>query len=101
MKSSVRAGRRKDRDKRFGRIISNPFRNLEWDAVAFGFICAASAYPHGTVKENKLKDGDIVLIDGGCTVGGKCIDITRTTVLQAERKNESVWNRLCGKRRKH
>jgi len=43
------------------------------------------------VKENKLKDGDIVLITR-LHGGGICIRYTRTPVWQAERKNENVWN---------
>ncbi|MFO7755161.1 MAG: Xaa-Pro peptidase family protein [Bacteroidales bacterium] len=43
----------------------------------FGFT---SAYPHGTNQERKLHEGDIVLVDGGCTVEGFRSDVTRTVV---------------------
>ncbi|HZS09017.1 MAG TPA: Xaa-Pro peptidase family protein [Blastocatellia bacterium] len=39
-----------------------------------------SASPHGTVTPQKLREGDIVLIDGGGSVEGYSSDITRTTV---------------------
>jgi len=39
-----------------------------------------SAFPHGTVTPQKLRDGDIVLIDGGCSIENYASDITRTTV---------------------
>jgi Xaa-Pro dipeptidase len=39
-----------------------------------------SAYPHGTVTPQKLRQGDIVLVDGGCSVENYSSDITRTTV---------------------
>lgn len=39
-----------------------------------------SAFPHGTVTPQKLKEGDIVLVDGGSSVEGYASDITRTTV---------------------
>jgi Xaa-Pro aminopeptidase len=39
-----------------------------------------SALPHGTIAPQKLKEGDVVLIDGGCAVEGYASDITRTTV---------------------
>ncbi len=44
---------------------------------SFGFT---SAYPHGTRQERKLHDGDIVLVDGGCSVEGFRSDVTRTIV---------------------
>src|SRR5207302_6074678 len=37
--------------------------------------------PHGTIKPQKLKEGDVVLIDGGCAVEGYQSDVTRTGVL--------------------
>ena len=46
-------------------------------AVQFG---VASAYPHGLPGEQRLADGDIVLIDTGCKVQGYNSDITRTYV---------------------
>lgn len=39
-----------------------------------------SAFPHGTLTPQKLRQGDIVLVDGGCSVEGYASDITRTTV---------------------
>src|SRR6266852_6272649 len=39
-----------------------------------------SALPHGTVTPQRLHEGDIVLVDGGCSVENYASDITRTTV---------------------
>lgn len=39
-----------------------------------------SASPHGTVTPQRLRRGDIVLIDGGCSVQNYASDITRTTI---------------------
>jgi Xaa-Pro dipeptidase len=39
-----------------------------------------SASPHGTVTPQKLREGDIVLVDGGCSVENYSSDITRTTI---------------------
>jgi Xaa-Pro dipeptidase len=39
-----------------------------------------SASPHGTVTPQKLREKDIVLVDGGCSVENYSSDITRTTV---------------------
>ncbi len=41
---------------------------------------ASAALPHGTRKPQKLKEGDVVLIDGGCKVEGYESDVTRTGV---------------------
>lgn len=39
-----------------------------------------SAYPHGTKQIRDLHNGDIVLVDGGCSVEGFRSDVTRTIV---------------------
>jgi Xaa-Pro dipeptidase len=39
-----------------------------------------TAFPHGSVQPQQLRDGDVVLIDAGCQVDGYTSDITRTTV---------------------
>jgi Xaa-Pro dipeptidase len=52
-----------------------------------------SAFPHGSITPQQLKDGDIVLIDGGCSIEGYQSDITRTTVLGKPTKRQTdVWN---------
>lgn len=59
--------------------------------VLFG---EASAFPHGTTKPQKLKKGDIVLMDCGCQVEGYNSDITRTVVFGAEptKRQLEIWN---------
>ena len=39
-----------------------------------------SAFPHGTRQRRDLHDGDIVLVDGGCSIEGFRSDVTRTVV---------------------
>jgi Xaa-Pro aminopeptidase len=52
--------------------------SLHGDAlVLFG---TAAALPHGTVKPQSLREGDVVLIDDGCKVEGYSSDVTRTGV---------------------
>jgi Xaa-Pro dipeptidase len=59
-------------------------------AVQFGL---ASAYPHGLPGEQRLADGDIVLIDTGCKVQGYNSDITRTYVFGApSTEQRRVWD---------
>jgi len=52
-----------------------------------------SALPHGSVKPQQLKKGDIVLMDCGCKVNGYSSDITRTIVFGAEptKRQLDIW----------
>ena len=52
--------------------------NLRGDAmVLFG---PSAALPHGSKEPRTLKEGDVVLLDDGCTVEGYWSDVTRTAV---------------------
>lgn len=56
----------------------------------FGFT---SAFPHGTRQVRHLHEGDIVLVDGGCSVEGFRSDVTRTTVFgKASDRQKEVFN---------
>jgi Xaa-Pro dipeptidase len=58
--------------------------------IAFGEY---SAFPHGSIQPQRLREGDIVLVDGGCAVEGYQSDITRTTVFGTPTKRQTdVWN---------
>ena len=53
---------------------------------------AASAFPHGTKEPQHLKEGDIVLLDGGCRAQGYSSDISRTVVYgQPSQRQRDVW----------
>ncbi|MDP8914815.1 MAG: Xaa-Pro peptidase family protein [Pseudomonadota bacterium] len=55
----------------------------------------ASAYPHGTGKPQAVKDGEVVLMDCGCTVEGYQSDISRTFVFgEPTRRQREVWNQM-------
>ncbi len=61
-----------------------------WALVGFGEY---SAFPHGSVKPQRLRRGDIVLLDTGCAVEGYQSDMTRTTVFgRPTRRQTEVWN---------
>lgn len=52
-----------------------------------------TAFPHGSITPQKLKEGDVVLVDGGCSIEGYQSDITRTTVFgKASKRQIDVWN---------
>ena len=52
-----------------------------------------TAYPHGSGQDNCLKEGDIVLMDGGCGVEGYRSDISRTIVFgEPTRRQREIWD---------
>jgi Xaa-Pro dipeptidase len=58
--------------------------------VSFGKY---TAFPHGSIEPQQLRDGDMVLVDDGCTVEGYQSDITRTTVFGAPTKRQrEIWD---------
>jgi Xaa-Pro dipeptidase len=82
------------RQGEMARIIAAAVSRLGGDGggalVLFG---VSSAFPHGTTRPAALKEGDVVLIDGGCTVEGYASDITRTTVLgKPSQRQRDVWD---------
>ena len=59
-------------------------------AVSFGKY---TAFPHGSITPQKLREGDVVQIDDGCNVDGYQSDITRTTVFgKPTQRQIDVWN---------
>ncbi len=91
-KSAVKQLKEGMGEREFAGIVSKLFSEFGVDGGALVLFGAAAAYPHGTIKENKLKENDIVLIDGGCTVEGYNSDVTRTTVYgKASDKMKNVW----------
>jgi len=61
-----------------------------WSMALFG---AASAYPHGTDIQQEIEEGQIVLMDCGCSVHGYQSDISRTFVFgEPDSHQREVWN---------
>ena len=59
-------------------------------AASFGTY---TAFPHGSITPQKLREGDVVQIDDGCVVDGYQSDITRTVVFGKPTKRQTeVWN---------
>jgi Xaa-Pro dipeptidase len=55
----------------------------------------ASAYPHGSGKPQAVRDGEVVLMDCGCTVEGYHSDISRTFVFgEAAPEQRKVWQQM-------
>ena len=61
-----------------------------WNMALFG---VASAYPHGTKLSQKIVQGQIVLMDCGCSVDGYQSDISRTFVFgEPSARQREVWD---------
>jgi len=77
----------------FGGKISGAHQQLGARGGALVLFAEYSALPHGTITPQKLKQGDVVLMDGGCSVEGYASDITRTTVFgKPSDKQRRVWD---------
>jgi Xaa-Pro dipeptidase len=73
--------------------ISAGYRALGYRGDALVGFGKYSAFPHGSVQAQKLRPGDIVLIDDGCAVDGYQSDITRTTVFgKPTPRQTEMWN---------
>ena len=61
-----------------------------------GIFCSFgkfTAFPHGSITPQVLHEGDVVLMDGGCTLDGYQSDITRTFVLgKPTPRQRYIWN---------
>jgi Xaa-Pro dipeptidase len=77
----------------FAGNCATAFRQL---GVQGGIFCSFgkyTAFPHGSSTPQKLKEGDVVLMDGGCSVDGYQSDITRTFVFgKPTQRQRDIWN---------
>jgi len=62
-------------------LIEAGFAKMGLHGGALVLIGASAALPHGTIKPATMKEGDVVLIDGGTSVEGYDSDVTRTGVV--------------------
>jgi Xaa-Pro dipeptidase len=63
-----------------GKLVEAGFSKMGLRGGALVLLGASAALPHGTIKPQKLNEGDVVLIDGGCAVENYQSDVTRTGV---------------------
>jgi Xaa-Pro dipeptidase len=74
-------------------LISTGHEDLGATGGGWPLFGPLSAFPHGSRQEYYLKDGDIILVDGGCTVEGYRSDVTRTIVFgQPDDKQKKVFD---------
>ena len=73
-------------------LIEEAHRKLGFEGGADVQVGEFSAFPHGSVTPQVIREGTIVLIDGGCKVEGYTSDISRTFVLgKASDKMKQVF----------
>lgn len=66
--------------------------NPEFALILLG---EASAYPHGSGQPQAVRDGEVVLMDCGCTVHGYQSDISRSFVFgEANAQQRRVWDQV-------
>jgi Xaa-Pro dipeptidase len=87
---SIREGMTQDE---FSGNCASAFRALGVQGGVFCSFGKYTAFPHGSSTPQKLKEGDVVLMDGGCGVDGYQSDITRTFVFgKATQRQRDIWN---------
>ena len=67
----------------FARLVSAAHTQLGFQGGAGMQVGEYSALPHGSVQPQVIREGAVLLIDGGCSVEGYRSDISRTFVLGA------------------
>ncbi len=65
----------------FESLVRSAHAQLGFNGSADAQVGEYSALPHGSIHPQKIEEGTIVLMDGGCTVEGYASDISRTFVL--------------------
>jgi Xaa-Pro dipeptidase len=65
----------------FGELVRTAHARLGFDGEASVQVGEFSALPHGSITPQVIREGTMLLIDGGCVVEGYQSDISRTFVL--------------------
>lgn len=77
----------------FRDICSSAFRALGTSGGVFVSFGKYTAFPHGSSTPQRLKEGDVVLMDGGCSIDGYQSDVTRTFVLgKPTDRQRQIWD---------
>jgi Xaa-Pro dipeptidase len=77
----------------FAGICAAAFRALGTSGGIFVSFGKYTAFPHGSSTPQRLKKGDVVLMDGGCSVEGYQSDITRTFVFgKPTDRQRQIWD---------
>ena len=73
-------------------LIGEAYRALGVQGGAMAIFGKYTAFPHGSVQLQQLREGDLVLIDDGCSVEGYQSDITRTVIFgKPTARQREIW----------
>jgi len=79
--------------KDVAKMVETAHGQLGFEGGADVQVGEYSAFPHGSIVPQEIREGTIVLMDGGCTVEGYASDISRTYVLgKASDKMKKVFD---------
>jgi Xaa-Pro dipeptidase len=74
-------------------MVEAAHRQLGFNGGADVQVGEFSALPHGSIAPQEIREGTVVMMDGGCSVEGYASDITRTFVLgKASDKMKQVFD---------
>lgn len=77
----------------FSSNITAAFSKLGFRGGAMVIVGKYSALPHGSIAPQTIREGDIVLVDGGTSCEGYASDITRTIVAgKPSARQTEIWN---------
>jgi Xaa-Pro dipeptidase len=77
----------------FAGNCATAFRNLGVQGGVFCSFGKFTAFPHGSSTPQTLSEGDVVLMDGGCSVEGYQSDITRTFIFgKPTARQREIWD---------
>jgi len=79
-------------DHEVSHLVTAAHARLGFEGDAFVAVGEYSALPHGSIQPQSIREGTIILIDGGCKVEGYESDMTRTFVLG---KPTQKMNEVC------
>jgi Xaa-Pro dipeptidase len=72
--------------------IGEAYRALGVQGGAMAIFGKYTAFPHGSVQPQQLREGDLVLIDDGCSVEGYQSDVTRTVIFgRPTARQREIW----------
>lgn len=81
------------KDSELAANIAAAHRKLGFSGGAMVLVGKYTAIPHGTIVPQTIKEGDVILVDGGTKVEGYESDITRTFIFgKPTQKMVDVWN---------
>jgi len=73
--------------------LTAAFKKLGFTGGASVQVGKYSALPHGSITPQTIREGDVVMVDGGTSCEGYASDITRTIVVgKASQRQIDVWN---------